>query len=239
MPVPTYSPQCISKENIAPNVYELQIEKPSGFTFLPGQFVLFRVPHKDDPHDIQPRAYSIASAPHEQHLRFIIKLVPNGRASRWVNEDVHTGSTVHMQGPFGRFTISNDPYPMLFVATGTGVAPFRSQILWLLKEKNDARPITLIIGTTSKLQFFWEEEWKDLEKKYPHFHVSASFLDGTENWHQEKGSVQEHVKRISTLWSTEKSVYICGAPDIVESVKQQCTMQYNIPARQVHTERYI
>src|SRR5687768_9109491 len=101
MPVITYTVGCLRNDVIADGVYEFELEKPAGFSFKPGQFVLFDVALVEKPDDIQTRAFSIASAPSEDTLLFVAKMIPGGRASRWIEELLRRGSVVSMKGPFG------------------------------------------------------------------------------------------------------------------------------------------
>ena len=133
MPVPIYTTTCISKSLIARGVYEFRFSKPEGFSFLPGQYVLFNVPLIDNPQDVQIRALSLASLPSEGELVFVAKIVPGGRASRWIEELLSPGVTATFLGPFGRFLLNTTTdKDFLFIATGTGLAPFRPMILQAL-----------------------------------------------------------------------------------------------------------
>ncbi len=229
---------CLRKTLIAPGVYELRCEKPADFRFLPGQFVLFDVPLPENAQDVQPRAYSIASAPSEPELAFVIKLVANGRASRWVERTLQPGMPIRMQGPFGAFTLAADkPNPYVFLATGTGIAPFRSQILWALRERNDGRQMHLLFGVLKPEDLFWEDEWKRAERDHANFHVHMSFLSGDADWHGETGPLQERLPRILHDIPSP-GVYICGAPATVKELKEQC-LGLGIPKTDIHVESYM
>ena len=145
MPLSTYKTSCISKEQIAPKVYELTFTKPERFTFKPGQFVLFQTPLVGKPEDVQVRSLSIASSPKEDFLLFCMKLKEGGRISRWIEEILEEGMDVVMQGPLGVFTLDRSTdKPYVFLATGTGVSPIRSHLKWALEEERDTRPMHLI-----------------------------------------------------------------------------------------------
>lgn len=207
-------------------------------SFTSGQFVLFDVPLLENAADIQPRAYSIASTPSEQDLLFIIKLIPNGRASRWIEHSLDVGTEVRMQGSFGNFrldTASEKPY--LFIATGTGIAPLRSQILWALQERHDTRPMHLLFGVLKQEDLFWIEEWQKLERKYPNFHAHVSCLSGDADWHGESGSLQEQLPRILRIIPSP-NIYICGAPVTVNEIRELCST-LGIPKDDIHFESYI
>lgn len=234
----SFTTTCLRKQCIAPSVYELRFGKPATLTFKSGQFVLFDVPLLDNAANIQPRAYSIASTPLEQDLLFVIKLVPNGRASRWIEKALDAGTAVRMQGSFGAFTLDATPEkPYIFIATGTGIAPLRSQILWALKEQGDTRQMHLLFGVLKREDLFWTDEWRTLEKEHPNFHAHISCLSGDADWHRETGSLQERLPRILQAMSSP-SVYICGAPVTVKELKEQC-LALDIPKQDIHTESYM
>jgi benzoate/toluate 1,2-dioxygenase reductase subunit len=180
---------------------------------------------------VQPRAYSIASAPAETRLRFIIKLVPNGRASRWVEHGLQAGMTMAMQAPFGVFTLDTvTEKPYLFLATGTGVAPLRSQILHALRERNDTRPMRLVFGVLWRRDLFWMDEWQALQSEYPQLRVEAVILE-------EDGSMQDRIPCLVGDFSAV-SVYVCGSPEMVRDVKRRC-MEWGVPKEDIHAESYI
>src|SRR5258708_6340459 len=130
MTLTTYTSVCTAKTLLARGVYEFRLTKPMGFTFKPGQFILFNVPLIVNPADVQTRAFSIASTPEESELLFVAKIIPGGRASRWIEEVMTVGTEVTFTGPFGNFVLdSTSEKDYLFLATGTGNAPFRSMIL--------------------------------------------------------------------------------------------------------------
>lgn len=130
MPTPTFHTTCTRNAPIARDVYEFACKKPEGFTFQPGQFVLFSVPLVDNQADVQPRAFSIASSPEESDLLFVAKMKEGGRASRWILETLKPGTPVTMQGPMGLFLLDRTTQKdILFICTSTGVAPFRSMIM--------------------------------------------------------------------------------------------------------------
>lgn len=236
---PTYTVSCTQKKLIAPNVYELKFSKPEGFDFVPGQFILFDVPLITDLQDLQARAYSIASTPQDEELLFAIKLVPNGRASMWVENHMDAGSQIVMKGPFGAFTLNQETKKnYLFIATGTGVAPMYSQIKWALETANDTRKMDLVFGVLTEEDLFWEAEFRALEDAYPNFTAHASYLKGGADWHGNSGSVQERVESMIDDFS-QVSVYLCGAPDIVKEMKERCLTEWQVPKDDLHQEAFV
>lgn len=235
MSTPRFTVTCTGKKVIARKVYEVTLSKPAGFTFRPGQFVLFSVPLVGNPTDIQPRAYSIASTPEEPDLKFVIKLKPGGRASAWVEQSLREGSTVELLGPLGSFLANESVRDCIFVATGVGVAPFRSQILTTLTQ-GDARRFDLIFGAFTEEDLFWSQEFTSLVKTHRNFTYTVVLSQPSPQWTGYRGWVQAFIDRVENF--RERSVAICGNPDMVKDVQRLCLEEWGIPGEQVKTEGY-
>ncbi len=238
MPVISYSITCTRKIILAPEVYEFAFTKPEGFTFKPGQFVLFDVPLIDNPSDVQTRAFSLASTPGEAELLYVIKLVKGGRASRWFDECVEVGTTVTIKGPFGNFLLdAEEGIGPLFLATGTGLAPFRSQIVDAL-QRSDSRRMDLIFGVKREEDLFWVKEFEELAQRYPSFFLHISLTDGSPAWTGHRGRVQAVAPGIVREF-VERSVYACGNPNMTKEVKKLALEQWGVDKKLIHVEGYI
>ena len=238
MAVPTYTVTCTRKTLLATGVYELVCTKPEGFIFKPGQFVLFDVPMLENPTDIQTRAFSIASTPAEGELLFVFKLIPGGRASKWVEHTVTEGTQIIMKGPFGNFTL--DPAPekeLVCIATSTGIAPFRSQLLDAL-ERGDLRKMDLIFGVRSEADLFWNKELEQIAEKHPNFFLHFALSQPSDAWKGHKGRVQTLVPLIVKDF-TPKLIYACGSPVMTKEIKEMALGQWGMEKKMVHVEGYI
>lgn len=237
MPVPTYTVACTAKRLIAKDVYEVAFVKPAGFTFKAGQFVLWDVPLVENPADIQPRAYSIASAPSENELLFLIKLTPGGRLSRYLVEVLEPGTQVTMKGPFGFFTIKPEhTEEIVLVATGSGLAPFRAHLMDLTLA-GDRRRCDVIFGVRHAEDLFWVEELQDFARRFPNVFVHIALTQPTDEWKGHRGRVQTLLTQIVTD-ITKKRVYACGSPNMTKDVKT-LLLGMGMTKDKVHVEGYI
>lgn len=237
MPTPSYQITCTKNEKIADGIYEIFFTKPEGFTFKPGQFVLFDIPLVDDLNDIQTRAFSVASSPKEDQLIFAMKMKEGGRASRWIEELLKEGDEVRMQGPFGNFMLDTETEKdWLLICTSTGVAPFRSQLVSYLPEQT--RRIDLIFGVRNEGDLFWQEWFENLAKAHENFFVHFALSQPTDDWKGHKGRVQTLAPLIGDDF-TNKKVYVCGNPAMTGDLKKICLEDWGIEKQDFHMEGYI
>ena len=101
---------------------EVSFELDQAPVFLPGQYVNIGVPDSG-----QTRAYSFSSKPGDKRASFLIKHVPGGLMSGWL-ERAQPGDAVPMTGPLGSFYLREVARPLLLLAGGTGLAPFLSML---------------------------------------------------------------------------------------------------------------
>lgn len=230
MVTPNYTVACLRNREIARDTWEFALEKPEGFSYKPGQFVLFQVGLIENPADIQPRAFSLASAPGEKELLFVAKMKAGGRASRWIEEQLRAGSRVTFQGPFGNFVLRESERPILFIATSTGIAPFRS--MW---EQGIARPVDFVFGMRSEEDMFWVEEAR---RYLPESKLHVALTRPSDGWKGRRGRVQTVIPEVAPDIAA-RDVYVCGNPDMAKELKKMCLETWGVPKAQLHVEGYL
>lgn len=95
----------------------------NGMQFRPGQHLVLGLPGSSE-----LREYSIYSGIHDDFLEVLIKEVDDGMVSRQL-KTIRPGETLEVRGPYGFFlgkASSADPGGLLFISSGTGIAPFHS-----------------------------------------------------------------------------------------------------------------
>ncbi len=88
--------------------------------FLPGQVVALTLNES-----IPPRLYSICSSPDEFSITLLFSVKEGGILTPQL-ASLQKGDTVRVSGPFGAFL--GDENPAWWIASGTGVAPYRSMM---------------------------------------------------------------------------------------------------------------
>jgi ferredoxin--NADP+ reductase/benzoate/toluate 1,2-dioxygenase reductase subunit len=114
--------KAISVRDLNPSTYVLRFER-NGMPFKAGQHILLGV---ED--DIQSREYSIYSGENDDFFEVLIKEVKEGKVSRQLR-NVKKGEVLNFENPVGYFVIRDEDVSskkFLFIASGTGIAPFHS-----------------------------------------------------------------------------------------------------------------
>src|SRR3546814_16999761 len=74
------------------------------------------------------RSYSMACCSGAQRLAFYIRLVEGGSFSTWLTESAQVGGHLELSEPHGSFFLRHEARPRLFIAGGTGLAPFLAML---------------------------------------------------------------------------------------------------------------
>ncbi|MEN6453002.1 MAG: FAD-binding oxidoreductase [Prolixibacteraceae bacterium] len=109
-------------EKLTPETFVLHFER-KGLVFIPGQYVVLR-----DPGSGEGREYSIYSSLQDEDISFLVREIIGGSFSRFLTH-LKPSSPMYIEGPAGFFILDEalkNGSPVLFVATGTGISPFRS-----------------------------------------------------------------------------------------------------------------
>ncbi|MCX7656598.1 MAG: FAD-binding oxidoreductase [Treponemataceae bacterium] len=195
-----------------------------GISFTPGQYAQLVVPPYGELKESVQRAYSMSSTPQDKnHIEFLIRLVPGGIATTWVHQYLKEGDSVEVVGPFGEFGVRETDAMMIFVAGGSGMAPFKS-ILNHMAETGQwtNREIWYFFGARSKRDMFYLEEMAALEKRFPSFHFVPALSEPKpeDSWNGPVGLItnvldsyfKERIPRNKPMEG-----YLCGSPGMIDA----------------------
>ncbi|WP_429925381.1 benzoate 1,2-dioxygenase electron transfer component BenC (plasmid) [Agrobacterium vitis] len=188
----------------------LELDVDAAPTFLPGQYVNIAVPGSN-----QSRSYSFSSKPGERRISFLIKKIPGGVMSTWL-EQAKVGTTLDLTGPLGSFYLRDVKNPLLFLAGGTGLAPFLS-MLEVLAQQQSQQKIHLIYGVTRDLDLVLVDQLQAFTARLPNFTYATVVADDTTK-HPRKGWVTQHMPQ-DMLNDGNVDVYLCGPPPMVDAVR--------------------
>ena len=212
-------------------VLRLELVHPDEIAFRAGQFVSFEVEKPGLPFPVT-RPYSIASPPSNRHvIDLLFNLVPGGPGSAYLFS-LRSGDPVSFRGPGGSFVLRDYPdRRLLFVATGTGIAPIRSMIHARLPSPT---PVTLIWGLRNERDLYYQDELADLAAQFPEFSYTITLSQPSAEWHGATGRVQSAVEA-ATGRVDDLAVYVCGSHAMIQSVSALIRSRGICP---IHWEQY-
>ncbi len=198
---------------------EFEMQGVARFGFVAGQWLSLKH-NKPDGEEIT-RAYSIASSPGgDNRFALCLNRVQDGFMSNFLC-DMREGDELRAQGPFGDFILRPPMVDTLFIATGTGIAPFRSMLHWLLADptRHQDRQLWLLFGNRTEPDIYYHDEFQKLAGEHPNFHYLPTLSRGGPTWNGLRGYVQEHVTQI-VAGRTDIHAYICGLNDMIKANRE-------------------
>ena len=197
---------------LSERTFQVALERPSGFRFLPGQSI--RIANGSAERD-----YSLACAPDSELLMLCVRHVPQGVLSTFLAE-APLGTSLTLTGPHGYFLFQKSAQPPVFVATGTGVAPFLSMV------GAGVRGFTLLHGTRTANELYYETQLRAASALYMPCLTERSapgcFTGRASDW------VREH------LSPRAYDFYLCGSREMIRDVTRLADERF--PGSLVHTE---
>jgi Na+-transporting NADH:ubiquinone oxidoreductase subunit F len=178
------------------------------------------------------RAYSLANPPSEMGiLRFTIRIatpppgqmdLPPGVGSSYVF-NLRPGDRVILSGPYGDFFVKDTAREMCFLGGGAGMAPMRCHIFHQLKDLGTSRKMTFWYGARSRQEMFYDEEFQDLQERFPNFsyHVALSEPQPEDHWDGPVGFIHQVAHDLYLKDHedpTEIEYYLCGPPMMINAV---------------------
>lgn len=207
-----------------------------GLRFQAGQYVQLSIPGS-----AENRSYSIANPPSQPNrIELHVRLVPGGKASGWVHQDLKVGDAVRLAGPYGRFFVRKSAAaPMIFLAGGAGLSSPKAMILELLAE-GCAHEMLLIHGVRAKRDLYDHALFTDLAARHPNltYVPVLSEPSADDAWDGETGFVHEALQRRYGGVFAGRKAYLCGPPPMVEACVR-ALMQGRLFERDIFTEQFL
>ena len=154
--------------------------------------------------------------------------------SSFLRDRAVPGTPVAVAGPAGSFYLRDIKRPVLFLAGGTGLAPFLS-MLEKIAVTGSEQPIHLIYGVTNDADLVAVDRLKAFAARIPGF-TFACCVAAEASAHTRKGYVTAHIEP-AHLNGGDVDIYLCGPPPMVEAVRGWLARQGITPAS-FHFEKF-
>lgn len=181
------------------NVKRFVVEKPSGYTYIPGQATDVSINTPDLKDELRP--FTFTSLGHEDHLEFVIKIYTghNGITEKLLN--VNPGDELILHEVFGAINYQG---PGLFIAGGAGITPFIA-IFRDLHSRKQLAGSTLLFANRTPEDIILKDELKNM--------LGENYVDVLEE--PDKKLINKEILKEHLNESTQ-FCYICGPDKFTE-----------------------
>jgi ferredoxin-NADP reductase len=238
--MPKWATRLIKRTEAAEGTMAFVFERPAGFNFRAGQFMLVSLsnpPYTDAKGN--RRTFSIASPPQEtNHLEIAVRMT--GSALKRSLAEMELGTPLELLGPSGSFVLPKEsPVPTVFIAGGVGITPFRSMVLDLVSA-GMPQQTTLIYSNRSPRAAAFHEEFLRIADTNPDFKYLPTMTQAEKSpqpWEGERRHVDaqfllDHFGNLASL-----RFFVAGPPRLVAGVGQALISAGSDPAL-VHSEEF-
>jgi len=195
-----------SVTEVGPSIVDLRVEMGEAVEFLPGQFAIL-----ESPEGLR-RCYSLAGAPGESELRFVLKRYDGRPMSTWLSSRT-PGDVLDVEAPYGDVWLRPTERGLLLIAGGTGI----SAVLSLAGEaaaRHQHRSLTVVYGARTPADLALLDEARALADR----HGAARVIPVVE-----EGAADMRLGRVTDvldeLGVPEHDVYLAGPPAMVDAVE--------------------
>lgn len=214
-------------ENIIDYTYDtkgivIKLLEPREIDFNAGQYIQLESKKYPKVRQVVSRAYSMANSPaHNDRVELIIRKVPDGIMTTFTHDYLKKDDQLFLTGPYGEFFIRDTDADMIFVAGGSGMAPFKG-IMEDLAAKQSPRHIVYFFGARTEKDLFLVDEMREYEIKMPDFTFIPvlSNPESDSDWQGPTGYIPPLLDEyIRDPANTEG--YLCGSPALINVTEKK------------------
>lgn len=214
-------------------------DRPEGFAFKAGQYMIvtLRNPPETDAEG-NTRTFTIASAPSDPDLMITTRM--RDTAFKRVLRSIALPAEVKIAGPYGGFTLHNDPdRPAIFLAGGIGITPFFSISVQAARDKLP-RQLYLFHSNRRPEDAAFLTALLDLAGQNSNFHFVPTMTEMEKSkaeWTGERGFINREMLERHLPSLQGPIYYIAGPPAMVKAMREMATAA-GVNQADIRTEQF-
>ena len=204
-----YDASLIKAFDIVPGVKSFRISRSPDFNYEAGQYVKAKISDK------LFRFFSVSSSPSEAgYIEFTTRM--SGSDYKNALDRLKIGDTIHISGPFGRFTYNPEYKKIVFLSGGIGITPIRSIMEYVSDKKIDAN-IVLLYGNKNEEGIAFKKDIDEISagKNMKVVHILS---DSSPAWTGYRGYITKDIIAKEVPDYLERKFYIVGPPGMVAAL---------------------
>lgn len=212
----------IAKRKEAGNAKTFIFKPQKSFTWIPGQYLIYNLDHKNPDLRGKMRFFTTSSSPFEKYPSISTRIDNiKGSSFKKALDSLKPGDTINAKGPDGDFTLENIKDKFVFIAGGIGITPFRSILKQLEHDKKD---LDIILLYFSKKDVVFKKELEDLKLK----RLKIEYLI-------DKRISEADIKKITDF---KRRIFYVSGPDAMTESTENLLLKLEIKKEKLKTDYF-
>jgi ferredoxin-NADP reductase len=174
------------------------------------------------------RGFSVASHPGEGVVRIATRITDTPSAFKRALTELKPGDSIAMRGPFGPFYLDGSRRPVVFVAGGVGITPYRSMILDAARDEGRAPAAVRLLYADDSARYAFQRELGEAAAN--HGFLAVDYLTGAD--------LPAQISRCVRELGDQAVFYISGSVKMVKAIKQSL-IQRGISKKNIRHEMFL
>ncbi len=235
-----YETRLVRREAIAEGTMAFYFERPEGFIYRAGQRAQFSlVDVREFDGFGSTRTFTLASAPHEPELMIATRM--RDTAFKRTLKTAAPGLRVRLEEPAGEMTLHEDAArPVVFIAGGIGVTPFRAMLRHAAHERLPHR-LWLFYSNRRPEDAPFLGELRELERDNPRYRFVPTMTAAAElAWNGESGAINAALlgRHLGAASGTSAPIYYVAGPQAMVISVENLLGDLGIPEDDLRDERF-
>jgi ferredoxin-NADP reductase len=210
--------------------------KPQGAfpQFIAGQHVTLVLKNESLTGANKAHTYTIASTPMELP-EILIASKDSPSVFKKALRELEPGDSVTITNPIGDFYLHEGDRPVVMIAGGIGITPFRSMLMQAFHAGITRAIHVLYSNKTVDIAF--KQDLDDLAVRYPALSMTYTVTEPAASWSGEKRLITSEFISDYCANPLGFDFYVCGPPGMVNACSAFLT-ELHVPQDQVYVERF-
>ncbi|MDP2648244.1 MAG: FAD-dependent oxidoreductase, partial [Candidatus Yanofskybacteria bacterium] len=201
------------RRKVAANTEAFVFESEKQLVFKAGQFLEWTLAHPHPDNRGIRRYFTIASSPTEPEIMLATKFAPQSSSFKKALQALKPEDEVVVSNREGEFTMpSKASQPLVFIAGGIGITPFRSMIKYLLDTNLKDFKISLLYSNKTEQDIAFRDLFDEAQRKLGVKTVYTITENTSDQWLGRTGFIDEAmIKSEVTDW--QSSIFYVSGPE--------------------------
>lgn len=209
------------KKQLSSDTFAFGFKKKPDFNFIPGQYMEWTLPHSHTDSRGNRRYFSLASSPTEDSIITAVKFYTPSSSYKQKLLNLKLQERIIASRVAGDFVLPKDlSRPIVFIAGGIGVTPFRSMIRYVI-DKNLSANIVMFYSNRKVDEILFSETFENAQAHgIKIVNVLTDEANIPENWSGRRGHINEQMLKEEMPDYKNRTYYISGPQLMVQGIEK-------------------